>query len=133
MTHCTSTTMASTAPVMIASSCCRKLPAIGDAVPHQDLVGGAAHAGQVDALGALRLGLLMISGSAWRPRPSSESSGSWPWTMMLTWSSFSTPRLILPVTGTGVPNRMSCSSVADHGAAPAVGQGAARTPAADRF
>ncbi len=29
MMHCTSTTMASTAPVMIASSWCRKLPADG--------------------------------------------------------------------------------------------------------
>jgi hypothetical protein len=29
MMHCTSTTMASTAPVRIASSCCRKLPAAG--------------------------------------------------------------------------------------------------------
>ena len=29
----------------------------GDAVAHQDLVGGAAHAGQLDALGALVLGV----------------------------------------------------------------------------
>ena len=30
----------------------------GNAVAHEDLVGGAAHAGQLDALGALALGVL---------------------------------------------------------------------------
>ena len=55
MMHWTSTTIASTAPVRIASSWCRKLPADGNAMAHQRLIGGAADAGHVDALGAFLL------------------------------------------------------------------------------
>ena len=58
MMHCTSTTMASTAPVMMASSWLRKLPAEGMPWRIKRLVGGAADAAQVDALGALALGIL---------------------------------------------------------------------------
>jgi len=44
MMHCMSTTMASTAPVATASSCCRKFPATGTPVAHEHLISCAAHA-----------------------------------------------------------------------------------------
>ena len=62
ISHWTSTVMSSTAPVTMASSCWRKLPAHGYAVAHEHLVGGAAHAREVDALGAHLLRRLLDLG-----------------------------------------------------------------------
>ena len=55
--HCTSTTMTSTAPVSDDQLLVQEVAGRRDAVAHQDLVAGAADAGEVDALGAGRLGL----------------------------------------------------------------------------
>ena len=83
-----------------------------NAVPHENLVGRAADAGQIDAFCALGPGLgeqlrILVAATS-----TSERVGSWPWTMMFTSSAFSTPRFARDRSGLGSPNRMSETSVA---------------------
>ena len=52
------------------------------------------------------------SGNCEAATMASESVGSWPWTTMFTSSSLNTPVLNVPRIGMGVPNMMSCRSVA---------------------
>ena len=110
--HCTSTIIASTAPVMMASSCCRKLPAMGMpwririSLPVQQMPTTLMPFAPCFSARA------SISGSCAAATIISDSVGSWPWTMMLTWSSLSTPRLASERMGVGVPKSTSDSSVA---------------------
>ena len=78
-----------------------------DAVAHQDLVGGAAYAGQGDALRARLPGVALDLGSWAATASISERAGSWPWTRMFTVLAPSTPRLTSDRMGFGVPKRMS--------------------------
>ena len=55
--HCTSTTMASQAPVRTTFSWLQEVTGHGNAVTHGDFVGSAADAGDGDALGAQALGV----------------------------------------------------------------------------
>ena len=94
-----------------------------DAVADQDFVGGAADAGQGDALGAGGLGL----GEDLRDRCDaaasiSDSAGSCPCTMTLTVFAPSTPRLALLRTGDGRAEEDVRDHRGDPRAAPAVGQ-----------
>ncbi len=112
MMHWISTTIASTAPVRMASSCCRKLPASG--TPWRMSVSFAVQQMPARLMPAapFSCAYLMTSGSWAAATIISERVGSWPWMMMLTSSSLRTPKLAWDITGLGVPNRMSDRSVA---------------------
>ena len=103
------------------------------ALPHQDLVGRAADAGHVDALGA---GLPRASASSSASRLASTSIslsvGSWPWTSTLTWRSSSTPRLARDRIACGPAEQHVLHVGGDHRSAPAVGQRGAHGAAQQR-
>src|SRR5450830_790792 len=103
--------MASTAPVIMASSCWSTFPAIG--MPCRESISFAVQ--QMPAmlipLAPFSSAFLIISSLWLASRIISDRMGSWPCTMMLTCSSESTPRFILAFKGVGVPNRISWSSV----------------------
>ena len=111
-THWMSTTMSSTAPVRMASSWWRLLPAGGTPRRIQISLAVQQMPPRVMPLAPLLLAYSIISGSWAASTISSESVGSWPWMMMLTSSSFRTPRLDSLVSGLGVPQMMSERSVA---------------------
>jgi len=112
MMHCTSTIMASTAPVATASSCCRKLPATGTPWRMRTSFPVQHIPATLMPTAPCFLARSTISGSAAAATIISESSGSWPCTMMLTLLDSRTPRLASEKVGVGVPKRTSCSSVA---------------------
>ena len=111
MMHCTSTTMASTAPVSTASSWWRKLPAGG--MPKRMRISLAVQQmpARLMPSAPLALASAMSSGSRQAATIIADRVGSWPWTTMLTWSALRTPRLTSLVSGEGVPKRMSEMSV----------------------
>ena len=110
--HCTSTTIASTAPVSIASSWWSMLPAGGTPLRMSDSLAVQQMPATLMPLAPTVSASSIISGSRVASMIIEASSGSWPWMRMLTLSSESTPRFAWLRTGCGVPYRMSCRSVA---------------------
>ncbi len=110
--HWTSTTMASTAPVKMANSCCKKLPAAG--MPWRIRISLAVQQipDRFTPLAPAALAYSIISGSCEAATIISLRVGSCPCTTTLTMSSFKTPRFACPRIGAGVPNRISETSVA---------------------
>ena len=112
MMHCTSTIIESTAPVMTAISCCRKLPAMGMpwrisiSLPVQHMPT------TLMPLAPCFSDRAIISGSCVAATIISDNVGSCPCRTILTWSSLSTPRFDCERCGVGVPKRTSDSSVA---------------------
>ena len=97
----------STAPVTIASSCCRKLPATG--MPWRIRISLAVQQmpARVTPSAPAALASATISGSREAMASISDSAGSWPCTMMFTVFAPNTPRLARLRTGEGVPKRIS--------------------------
>ena len=109
--HCTSTTIASHAPVSTTFSCCKKLPAIG--IPRR--IATSFEVQQTPAtlipFAPTSFASASISGSSAYSQIISERLGSCPCTIILTSSSFITPRFASVSTGFGVPNIISENSV----------------------
>ena len=90
--HCTSTTIASTAPVRIASSWWSMLPAGGTPLRMSDSLAVQQMPATLMPLAPTVSASSIISGSRVASMIIEASSGSWPWMRMLTLSSESTPR-----------------------------------------
>jgi len=84
-----------------------KVACHGDAMAHEDLVGGTAHPGDIDSLRPGGLGCFLnlwvldhVHNDLWEQRFVSVDHE-------IDLIFFNTPRLIFPRTGTGVPKRIS--------------------------
>ena len=109
--HCTSTTIASQAPVRTTFSCCKKLPAIG--IPRRIATSlEVQHTPEiVIPFAPISFAYATISGLSATSQIISERLGSCPCTTMFTFSSTITPRFASVSIGFGVPNKISENSV----------------------
>ncbi len=96
----------------MASSCCMKLPAMGNPWRIRTSLAVQQMPARLMPAAPFDFAYSTKSSSCEAMASISESVGSCPCTMTLTMSSRSTPRFTLLRTGRGVPNRMSLTVVA---------------------